>query len=133
MLTISDKVNVIHVPRELEPRSALALRVVLITDLWKKRAYGITTATMAAAVAGVSVPLIDAARIVLQSGDEALRAQVLNGQLSLTCAAAKARRRVRLIQSFKAASLTDRAALGRAVGADELFDSVISPILIAAE
>jgi hypothetical protein len=127
MLTISDKVNIIHVPRELEPRAALALRVVLIADLWKKRSYGITTATRAAAVAGVSVPLIDAARIVLQSGDEALRAQVLNGQLSLTRAAAKARRRVRLIQSFKAASLTDRAALGRAVGVAEVFDSVVSP------
>ena len=66
---------------------------------------------------------------MLQSGDQALLAQMLAGRVSLSAAAAKLRRRVRLIESFKAASADDRAALGRMAGTATVFDDVIMPAL----
>jgi hypothetical protein len=129
MLTIPDKVNILAVPGRLEPRAATAARILIITDLWLNGAYGVRTGAMAAAIAGCSLPLIDAARVVLQSGDKTLLAQVLGGHVSLTAAAEAFRRRVRLIESFRAASPADRAALGIAIGADQLFTDVVAPAL----
>ena len=65
---------------------------------------------------------VDAARIVLEAGDAALLAQVLAGRVALTAAADTARRRVRLAESFKAASAEDRAEFVRIVGPDVLFN-----------
>lgn len=85
-------------------------RILLLTKLWLDGAYGVTTARRAAQLADCSESLIDAARIVLQSEDEALVEAVLAGHVALTAAAAEAyRHQVQLIQS------KDHVALVRAL------------------
>ena len=129
MPTILNNINHLRSPNGLNPKSATALRVLIVTDLWLQNAPSVPTGSHAAAIADVSRPLIDAGRIVIESQDKALITAVLAGRVSLTAAAAKARRHVRLVDSFKAASLADRAAFAQAIGPNELFDSTISPAL----
>jgi hypothetical protein len=128
MFTKTVEVNTLRVPSRLERRSAFAARILIIADQWQKGGYGITTGAQAAAVAGCSRPLIDAARVILESQDQALLRVVLSGQIALMPAAGTVRRRVRLIESFKAASPADRVALSRAVGPDAVFDSVMAAL-----
>ncbi len=130
MQTKTAEVNTIRVPSRLEPRSAFAVRILIIADQWRKGGYGITTGAQAAAVAGCSRSLIDAARVILESQDQALLRVVLSGQITLIPAAATVRRRVRLIESFKAASPDDLVELGRAIGPATLFDSLVAPALL---
>jgi hypothetical protein len=119
----------LHDQGELAPSAALAMRVLLVTELWLKDTPCVPTGECAAVLAGVSRPLIDAARVILESEDTVITTAVLNGQISLTAAAGQLRRRVRLFESFKAASAEDRAALGRLAGTATVFDDVIMPAL----
>jgi hypothetical protein len=104
-------------------------RIILLAKLWLDGVYGVTTGDCVARLAGCSGPLVDAARIVWQSGDKALIEAVCTGRMSLTAAAAAYRYRVRLIQSFKKAGPEDRVALAHAIGPTELFDAAIAPAL----
>ena len=129
MLTIPTHVNRIQHRSGVAPKSDPTTRAIIGADLWLKGTYGISTCTQAAAIVNVSRPLIDSAKIVLQSEDTALLAQVLNGFISLTNAAANVKRRAELISAFKNAAPDDRAAFGRTVGAGELFDATVAPAL----
>ena len=97
------------------PRPNSALRALVGGRLLRDSAYGISTATAAAVVIGVSRPQLDAATIVLGANDEFLVAAVLSCRETLAHATARLRNRVRLIKAFETASPADRAALGRAV------------------
>jgi hypothetical protein len=129
MLTIPTHVNRIQHRAGVAPKSDPTTRAIIGADLWLNGTYGISTGTQAAAIVNVSRPLIDAARIVLQSEDKALLAQVLSGFVSLTNAAAKAKRRAELIAAFNNADPNDRAALGAVVVAGVEFSRVVVPAL----
>jgi hypothetical protein len=54
-------------------------------------------------------------------------AGVLAGRETLFRAASRVRGRVKLIETFRAATADDRVALGRVIGATQLFDAAIAP------
>jgi hypothetical protein len=128
MCPISKRVNAIRCRHRQAPKPEPTLRALVGAKLLRDRVY-VDTATQAAVVMGVPRPQLDAAAVVLQVGDENLILDIMAGRESLTHAAARLRRRVKLIESFKAATPDDKAAFGRAVGTAELFDSTIVPAL----
>ena len=129
MCVLVDKVNSLHHRYGAAPKANPGMRALVGADLWSRGFYGIATGTQAALVVGVSRPLIDAAKVVLQSRDQVLLAQVLNGSISLTSAAAQVKPRAELITAFKNAAPTDRVAFAQTVGVGEIFDTAISPLL----
>jgi hypothetical protein len=68
--------------------------------------------------------------LLLQTGDTDLVRDVLRGHAPLIPTAAKIRNRIRLLESFRAATPEDLAALTDAVGAEKLFDAAIAPALL---
>ena len=105
-------------------------RILIFAQLWRNGgAYGVITGDQAALFAGCSRPLVDAARIIIESKDKSLIDAVLAGRVTLTAAAAAFRRRVRLVESYRKASLADRVAFAQAIGPTELFDTTITPAL----
>jgi hypothetical protein len=105
------------------------LQAFIAADLLRKGKYGIATVTAASFCTGVSRPMVHAALTLLQSDDERLIAEVLQGREALQSAAAKVRGRAKPIEDFKNATVEDRAAFGHAVGVAALFDSAVAPSL----
>lgn len=116
-----------HAGRTPQPNKALA--AFIAATLLNGGAFGIHTATAATVGTGVPRASIKAAQIILQSGDDNRVRDVLAGRQALLAAAKQVRGRAKLIESFKAASVEDRAAFGRAVGVATIFDAAITPSL----
>ena len=129
MCAIANKVNRLHHHYGTAPTINLATRAILGADLWAKGGYGIKTGTQAALLVNVSRPSVDAALLVLKSGDQSLLADVMADRISLFRAASKVRNRIKLIEAFKTATPDDRVAFGQAVGIAEIWDSTIMPAL----
>ena len=80
---------------------------------------------------GVNRSLVHAAITVLNSSDhpDLLRAELTEPLTLLEAAVLALHPQKNLIETFVAASAAERLELGRIVGVDEVFDSVISPLL----
>jgi hypothetical protein len=111
------------------PRQNRALQAFVGAYLFRERALGIDTITRAAIAAGVTRSSVSAALIILQSEQSLLAAYVLSGRETLNRAAKTVHSQVRLIEAFKTATADDRVALGRMIGATQLFDASIAPAL----
>jgi hypothetical protein len=113
----------------LAPTQNRTLQAFIGAYLLHERLLGIDTATQAAIATGVTRAAIINALLILQSENAILAAYVLSGRETLTRAAKTVRGQVKLIDAFKDATPDDRAALGHAVGATQLFDAAIAPAL----
>ena len=111
------------------PKRNRALQAFVAVYLLRERAFGIDTIVKAAVATGVTRAAVKAAQIILESGDELLAVEVLQGWESLSRAADKVRGRVKLIQAFESATPDDRIALVRKIGPDALFEAVIERAL----
>jgi hypothetical protein len=83
----------------------------------------------AAEMTGSCPAYVNAAITLLQAEDVSLMTRVLRGQIPLLDAAQAAKERARLITSYRNASAEARAGFGRAIGADRVFDTVVSPAI----
>jgi hypothetical protein len=117
------------------------------------RAYAagwFTTLVAAAVFAGSNVHYVRAALALLQNGDEALIDHVRRGNVSILAAAKQVQPQVKLIEAYKKAtpanreafypvadlgehilysSAEKRAAAGRVVGVDLIWDGLINPVI----
>jgi hypothetical protein len=111
------------------PKHNRALQAFVGAHLLRERELGVDSITKAAIASGATRAAVSAALTILQSEDATLAAGVLAGRESLSRAASRVCGRVRLIESFRVATADDRAALGRMIGATQLFDAAIAPAL----
>lgn len=121
--------NSVHHHYGRPPKRNPALQAFAAAQMLREGRIGIDTAVKAAAATGVTRAAVKAAQIILESGDENLAADVLQGWESLSRAANKIRRRVKLIEAFKSATPDDRIAFARVIGPTELFEAAIEPAL----
>jgi len=84
----------------------------------------------AADMCGSCPEYVAAAMEVLQAEDLALKAKILNGQVSLLEGAAQVHRRAALLAAYRDAGAADLVALGRVVGAEKIFDGVVVPAVV---
>jgi hypothetical protein len=108
---------------------AAVLRAVTSASILLGRPIKASSQARAAELCGANVQYVEAAVWLLQAEDSALIADVLAGRISLLKAAAKVRRRSRLIAAYQDATADDRAAFGEVVGAASVWDEVIAPKL----
>jgi hypothetical protein len=111
------------------PKYNRALQAFIGAHLLRERALGIDSITKAAIASGTTRAAVSAALTILHTEDVTLAASVLAGRESLFRAASRVRGRVKLIETFRAATAADRVALGRVIGATQLFDAAIAPAL----
>jgi hypothetical protein len=87
------------------------------------------TLAEAAEKVGSCVAYVRAAITLYEADDINLLIAVRLGCVSLLVAAAKARRRIKLIDAYEQASPDDRKALGEMVGVGVIWDETIAPTL----
>jgi hypothetical protein len=85
--------------------------------------------TVAASYVGSTGSYVNAMVAVIQSEDEALLGDVLRGKITVLKAAKIVRKRAGLVQAYRVADATDRAAFGKAAGVDAVWDEVLIPNL----
>jgi len=130
MNTISTYVNNrLHHHHGRPPKRNRALQAFVAVYLLRERAFGIDTIVKAAVATGVTRAAVKAAQIIVESGDELLAADVLQGWETLSRAADMVRGRVKLVEAFKSATPDDRIAFARVIGPTELFEAAIEPAL----
>jgi hypothetical protein len=121
--------NSVHHHYGRPPKRNPALQAFAAAQMLREGWLGIDTAVKAAAATGVTRAAVKAAQIILESGDENLAADVLQGWEPLSGAADKVRGRAKLIEAFKGATPDDRIAFARVIGPTELFEAAIEPAL----
>jgi hypothetical protein len=130
MCSISVYVNkCVHHHYGRPPKRNAAFQAFAAAQMLREGWLGIDTAVKAAAATGVTRAAVKAAQIILESGDENLAADVLQGRESLLRAADKVRGRVKLVEAFNSATPDDRIAFARVIGPTELFEAAIEPAL----
>ena len=130
MITISTYVNDrLHHHHGQSPKRNRALQAFVAVYLLRERAFGIDTIVKAAVATGVTRAAVKAAQIIVESGDELLAADVLQGWETLSRAADTVRGRVKLIQAFESATPDDRIAFARVIGPDALFEAAVAPAI----
>ena len=130
MCTITAHVNDrLHHHYGRSPKRNPALQAFVAAQMLREGWLGIDTAVKAAAATGVTRAAVKDAQIILESGDENLAADVLQGWESLSRAADKVRGRVKLVEAFKSATPDDRIAFARVIGPTELFEAAVAPAL----
>jgi hypothetical protein len=72
---------------------------------------------------------VAAAAALLEAGVPGLVDDVLQGRVPLLEAGETVRKRARLVKAYREADRKDRAALGKVVGVDVVFDETIKPLL----
>jgi hypothetical protein len=87
----------------------------------------------AAVMVGSCPQYVRALVAVVDSHDWSLLDEVLAGRVLVLTAAAQLRGLAKLVKAFATASATTRAAFGRAVGPESLYDTAVVPALAAAE
>jgi hypothetical protein len=78
---------------------------------------------------GSTAPYVAAAVIIIKSEDAVIRRLVLSGQLSLLKAARQLRGLAALVGAYREGSEADRVEFGRVIGAENLFETAVSPAL----
>ena len=104
------------------------LQAATAVHLYRENVFGISTVTAATIAAGSNRPAVDAMLAIMESGDTALLAAVLDDRETLKRAAARARSSTRLIEAVRNATPADLVELGRAIGPDVLFDACIAAL-----
>jgi hypothetical protein len=125
------RVNRIQHHNGQPPEPIPAMKAFVAAWLFQNGALGIDTVTKATVATGVSRAAIDNALTIIEADQAPLASFVLTGRETLSRGARKVRSQARLISAFKKATPDDRIALGLAVGADLLFDDVVTPALAA--
>src|SRR5262249_2128724 len=87
------------------------------------------TLRMAAELCGSNVAYVQAAIIILQTEDLALRDAVLSGKVPLLTAAAAMKSTAKLISAYRASDGADKFALGQAVTPEKVWTATILPVL----
>jgi hypothetical protein len=83
----------------------------------------------AAVACGSCIQYVRAAIVLLKSENASLLERVLRGNAPLLQTAAEAQRLADLVAAYRKARPEDLQALGRAVGAENLFTAVIEPVI----
>jgi hypothetical protein len=83
----------------------------------------------AATMTGSNSLYVAAMVVILKSEDSALLSDVVLGEIPILKAAAIVETKARLIAAYREASVADRVALVKAVGAEEIFDKTLVPAL----
>jgi hypothetical protein len=105
---------------------AAALRALTAAKLYQQ---GIgPTLDAVAGMCGSNARYVAAAIQILQSEDLLLLDAVVAGKVPVLQAAAQVRRQASLVAAYRNAEETDRVALARAVGAEVIFDTLVSAI-----
>jgi|SRR5262245_61615694 len=104
-----------------------ALQAVTAARAYLDKLAWAPTIVIAAKSCGSTPSYVAAAIVILRSKDDHALQLVLRGSWSLVETAARLKPRVELIEAFNQASRSDRIALGRTVGVDTVWDSVIAP------
>jgi hypothetical protein len=86
----------------------------------------------AAIMTGSSQVYVAALVVLIRSEDGPLLRKVMRGDIPILRAAATVRARSELVDAFRKASLADRVALVKTVGAEKVFDEMIGPALDAS-
>jgi hypothetical protein len=76
---------------------------------------------------------VRAAIAILRSGDPTLSADVLSGRLPLLPTARKIRARNKIVAAYAQMTAEDKAVFGKTIGADEIFNNVVTPALDTAQ
>lgn len=108
-------------------RRTAALRAFTGAHLYLNK--WVPTLATAAGSCGSNIEYVRAAVVLLRGDDETLQTSVLTGHTSLLAAAAQVRRLVDLIAAYRNASSAQKAAAGRAVGIDMVWDEMIIPTI----
>jgi hypothetical protein len=83
----------------------------------------------AAIMTGSSQVYVAALVVLIRSEDGSLLRKVMCGDTPILQAAAIVRTRSKLIAAFRKASLADRVALVKTIGAEKVFDETLAPAL----
>ena len=121
-------------PRKRKPqKNRYGERLAILRAFTGARLYragaGFDTLVEIAESVGSCVTYVRAAITLYEADDINLMIDVRLGRQSLLAAAAKARRRVKLIEAYEQASPDDRKALGETVGVGAIWDETIAPTL----
>jgi hypothetical protein len=108
---------------------AAVLRAITGYYLYTGQPIAAHTLKDAAERTGSNPRYIEAIETILKSEDQFLLDEVLIGRWSLLEAAARVKKRAKLISAFREADPADLRALARTVGPAEIFDNVITPVL----
>jgi hypothetical protein len=108
-------------------QSAAALRAITGARLYLDKS--IPTLAGAAVSVGSNIAYVKAAVVLVKSENQILLDRVLEGHVTLLAAAAQVQRVADLVSAYRAASTDDLVALGRTVGAEQLFTNVIEPVI----
>jgi hypothetical protein len=108
-----------------------ARRAFTGANLIREKGYSLDAALDASGSCHVYVR---AMQTILASEDQALLMAVLTDRVSVMTAAAQVRALGKLLAAYAVATAETKAAFGRAVGIDDVFDNVVAPtITVAAE
>jgi hypothetical protein len=91
------------------------------------------TAIDAADWCGSNPAYVGAMVTVIKSQDEFLLAAVLAGYVPVLTAAAQVKGLAKLVAAYTTAAAETKAAFGRTIGTENVFDEVIAPAIAAAE
>jgi hypothetical protein len=106
---------------------AAAVRAFTAASLHLHKSPLVSALASAAECTGSNVSYVRAATVLLKANNTSLIGEVMAGRIPLLQAASQVRHLVNLVEAYRAASPEARAAAGRTVGIDAVWDEMIVP------